>query len=90
MNWEEIRNKYKNQWIVIEAVEAYSKNFKRILKDIDVLFIAGDESKAALKKYSELHKLNLQRELYVVHTSRERIDINEEKYVGVRPKRKDI
>lgn len=85
MEWTEICNKYKNQWVLIEAVRAYLKDSKRIIEEINVLFESGDDSRDALLKYKEIHKQDPERELYVVHTSREKIDINEKFYVGVRP-----
>lgn len=85
MEWTEICNKYKNQWVLIEAVRAYLKDSKRIIEEINVLFESVDDSRDALLKYKEIHKQDPERELYVVHTSREKIDINEKFYVGVRP-----
>lgn len=84
MKWERVKTLYKNQWVVIEAIEAHSKDCERILDEISVVDIAGDDSKKALEIYKELHRENKDRELYVVHTSRDKLDIKEKTWIGVR------
>jgi hypothetical protein len=41
----------------------------------------------AMDEYSELHKQAPNRELYVLHTSREKLDIDERKWLGIRSAR---
>ncbi len=82
MKWNEIRAQYTNQWLLVEAVQAHSDSGKRILDDLRVLEISTD-SVAAMHKYGELHQQAPQRELYVLHTSRERLDISERTWLGV-------
>jgi hypothetical protein len=83
MKWENIRENYPNQWILFEAINAYSDNGKRIVDEISVLN-SFEESKAALFKYRELHTKNPNRELYVAHTIKEQLDIIERKWLGIR------
>ena len=83
MQWEEIRERYPKQWLLVEAVSAHSEERQRILDDIEVVDTFPD-SKVAMKRYQELHRLNPQRELYVFHTDRERLDIGEIYWLGLR------
>ncbi len=45
---------------------------------------AFEDSRAALQSYRHLHRQAPQRELYVLHTSREELDITELHWFGVR------
>ncbi|MGY0691269.1 hypothetical protein ACW2QC_00585 [Virgibacillus sp. FSP13] len=84
MKWEDVRQAFPEQWVLIEAVQAYtSKGSERILEEIAPLkkFSSSPE---AMREYQELHRENPTRELYVLHTSRERPNIIERKWVGVR------
>ena len=85
MKWEDVKKTYINQWVLIEAVEAHSENEERILDDISVIDVTGSDSKKALERYKELHRENNDRELYVVHTSREKLDIKEKALIRIRP-----
>jgi hypothetical protein len=82
-SWEEIRRQFPRQWLLVEAIAAHSSEGKRILDDIAVLdaFQGGG---AAMKSYQEMHRRFPQRELYVVHTDREKLDITEVDWLGIR------
>jgi len=81
--WEEIRRQFPRQWLLVEAIAAHSSEDKRILDDIAVLE-AFQEAGTALKSYQEMHRKSPQRELYVVHTDREVLDIAEIDWLGIR------
>jgi hypothetical protein len=83
MHWQEIRNHYPRQWLLVEAVKARSDSSKRILEPLAVVNASAD-SAAALKAYAELHRETPERELYVFHTSRENLDIPERRWLGIR------
>lgn len=83
MNWNDTRRQYPNRWLLIEATLAHSDENQRIVDDLSVVS-EFDESQTALQRYLELHKKNPQREFYVVHTSREKLDIEERRWAGVR------
>ena len=83
MKWQEIRRHFVSKWILIEAIEMHSDQGKRILDEIAVLDTFSD-SVTALKKYAQLHHDSPMRELFVLHTDREKLDIIEEKWIGVR------
>lgn len=84
MKWSDIRSAYPNQWLVIEALQAHTTpDRRRILDKVAVLECCTDGS-AAMQTYRQLHKLYPAREFYFVHTSRERLDIRERQWVGIR------
>ncbi len=83
MVWQDIRQRYPQQWILIEAIQAHSMANKRILEQLAVIDTFAD-SITAMKRYAQLHHEAPQRELYVFHTSRERLDISERQWLGVR------
>lgn len=81
MKWEEARNMYINKWILFEAIDAYSKDGKRIVEEISVIN-AYDQGKEALKGYAEKHRKDKAREMYVYHTKNERLSIEERTWIG--------
>lgn len=84
MNWEDVRRAFPKQWVLIEADKAYTdQNSVRILDEITPLEKFTD-SPDAMKAYQKIHRHNPYRELYVLHTSREKPDIIEKQWVGVR------
>lgn len=83
MTWHDIRKTYPNQWLLVEALQAKSRNQHRVLEDIAVLSPYTD-SRQAFKDYQTLHKANRGREYYVVHTSNETLDITEVAWLGIR------
>ncbi len=83
MRWEEIREHYPQQWLLVEALRAHSEGDKRVLERLAVLGSYPDSSEA-LKACAELHREAPARELYVFHTSRETLDVTERRWLGVR------
>jgi len=84
MIWEEVKKAYPNQWVIIEAIEAYTEEDKRIIAQMTVVNNFQDDNNKALLQYLQLHRKHRERELYVVHTSRPELDIIEQKWIGVR------
>jgi len=82
-SWEEIRRQFPRQWLLVEAIAAHSSEGRRILDDMAVLD-TFQEAGAAMKSYQEVHRSSPQRELYVVHTDREALDITEVDWLGIR------
>jgi hypothetical protein len=76
MKWKDIRDKCPDSWILLEAIEAYSDQKKRVVDKIAVLdkFNNSDE---AMKAYRKIHKKTPERELYVAHTKNENLEIEE-------------
>ena len=83
MNWQEVREAYPDQWLVIEAIEAHTEESQRSLDRIAVIEMSADGA-AALQAYERLHRDYPQREFYFVHTGRETLDIRERRWIGVR------
>lgn len=83
MKWQEIRSQYPNQWVLVEALKANSQNNKRKIQDMAVIS-EYDNSTKAWKGYKTLHLANPSRELYIFHTSNEKIEVTEERFTGIR------
>lgn len=83
MQWQEIRQCYPQQWLLVEAIQAHSEANKRILDQLAVVNAFSD-SKQAMERYARLHRESPDRELYVFHTSREDLNIDERRWIGVR------
>jgi hypothetical protein len=83
MKWQEIRKRYPQQWVLVEAIKAHSKKNKRILEQIAVINTFPDSARA-MQGYAELHRQAPARELYVFHTSRAKLDIIERTWLGIR------
>lgn len=81
MQWQEIRRHYPAQWLLVEAIKARSTAGKRILEQLAVISAFAD-SVAAMQNYRQLHKQSSERELYVLHTSKETLDISERAWLG--------
>ncbi len=83
MTWEEIRRQHRQQWLLVEAIQAHSDGDKRILDDLAVL-ATFPNSVEAIQRYVQLHRTAPERELYVLHTDRISLDITERHWIGVR------
>ena len=83
MKWQEIREHYPRQWLLIEAIEAHSKAGKRILDELTIVNTFSD-SRTAMRGYTQLHEQAPERELYVLHTDRKELDITERRWLGIR------
>lgn len=83
MRWQEIREHYPHQWLVVEAIEATSEQGERKLDDLTVVE-AYPDAREAMTDYLERHRRSPQRELYVLHTDREDLEISERSWVGLR------
>ncbi len=84
MQWSEARKHYPSQWVLIEAIRAATLGSKRVVDELSVVDSFDDNSREALRTYLKLHRENKQRELYVVHTSRDSLEIEVTAWTGVR------
>ena len=78
-----IRRHYPHQWLLIEALLAHSKEGKRLLDELAVVDTFPD-GETALRAYLKLHRAAPTRELYVIHSDREELDITERTLLGLR------
>lgn len=83
MKWAEARKDYPNKWLLFEAIKAYSKDGQRIIEDFLVVNTFND-GREALREYSEKHKKDKSREMYVYHTENQELIIKERNWIGVR------
>ena len=83
MPWPEIRERYPHQWLLLEATEAHSSGGQRVLESFTVLETCSD-GLSAMRRYGEIHGQDPHRELYVLHTDRETVEIEEVHWAGIR------
>ncbi len=84
MVWQEVRQRYPTQWLVIEALEAHTtSDNQRQLDRIAVIETCSD-GQAAMQIYRRLHEQFPHREFYFVHTSRDQLNIQERRWIGIR------
>jgi hypothetical protein len=83
MRWDEIRQRYPHQWLLVEATQAHTVDDQRIVEELDVLGTYPD-GMSGMRVYKELQRQNPFRELYVLHTDRETLEITETRWVGIR------
>ena len=83
MNWSDARQQHPNQWLLVEAIGAHTESNRRILDELAIVQTFPD-SASALQRYQALHQTAPEREFYVVHSSREVIEIKERPWVGIR------
>jgi hypothetical protein len=81
--WQEVRDHYPEKWVLVEALDGRTEGDKRIVQDLSVIDTFSD-SMEGFDRYRALHRNAPQRELYVVHTGRESLDILERRWVGPR------
>ncbi|HHY74356.1 MAG TPA: hypothetical protein GX497_14255 [Bacillus bacterium] len=86
MNWHDVQEKYPDQWVVVEALKAFSDEKKRTIETVSVIENTSDQD-YAWKVYKELSLQNRNRELYMVHTSNPSIIVLEQNFYGVRARR---
>ena len=83
MTWNEIRQHFPQQWLLVEATQAHSESNRRILDQMAVLG-SYPSGKTAMDGYLDLHRRMPERELFVLHTSREELEIEELRWLGIR------
>ena len=83
MRWDEIRQRYPHQWLLVEATQAHTVDDQRIIEELEVLENYPDVM-SGMRAYKELQRQSPFRELYVLHTDRETLEITETRWVGIR------
>jgi hypothetical protein len=82
MRWDEIRERYPNTWLVIEALQARSEQNQRLVDRMEVVELCPDGA-GAFREYRRLQAVHPQRELYFVHTSNTVLAIEERIWLGL-------
>lgn len=83
MRWQEVRQHYPQQWVLLESLQAHSDGAQRVLDQVAVIN-SYHTSSEAMQAYQQLHQLSPDREMYVLHTSQEQLQIRERRWVGIR------
>lgn len=83
MDWQETRRQFPSRWVLVEAIRAHSEEGRRIVEDLAVIE-AFDDSLAAWKGYTKMHRREPDREVFICHTSRESLEIEERAWLGIR------
>ena len=83
MNWSEVQQAHPNHWLIIEALEAHTVGQQRVLDQIAVVETCTDGADA-MQAYERWHQAHPLREFYFVHTGREKLDIRERRWTGIR------
>ncbi|MCH1626748.1 hypothetical protein [Fredinandcohnia quinoae] len=83
MKWEQVRDQYPEQWVLVEAISAYSENSTRYIDELSVISNFPD-STLAWKEYKKLHLVEPTREYYIFHTDHKTIEVKEQTFIGVR------
>lgn len=84
MNWNEVRESYPEQWVVVEALRAHSTpDSVRHIDEVVVIDRCSDGGRA-MDRYRQLHREHPAREIYCIHTSRGGLDIEERVWIGAR------
>ncbi|QDP39265.1 hypothetical protein [Radiobacillus deserti] len=86
MKWNEVRRQFPNRCVLVESLNAITKDNERIIKEMSVIddFASGN---AAWKAYKKIHDEDQSRELYIFHTNNEDNKVIEQPYIGVRRKK---
>lgn len=75
--WDQIRQHCPNEWVLVEALDAYTddEHGKRIIPHMALIKALGDDSHVAWEAYKEAHHADRDREYYMLHTMHETLDI---------------
>jgi hypothetical protein len=83
MRWSDIRLAYPEQWLVIEILESHTDSNRIVPDGIAVLETCPDGA-AAFERYRALHRDYPQRFVSFIHTHREKLEIEERFWAGIR------
>jgi hypothetical protein len=83
MKWQEIRTRFPQCWVLVEAIEAHTENNHRIVDLLSVIDKYADFFEA-MDAYKTVHSQTPKREMYVIHTQSEELKIEEHRWLGLR------
>jgi hypothetical protein len=75
MTWQELRTLYPDRWVLIEALEAATRDGHRVISLLQLVGDFDNNWPRAWEQYKLLHEADRQREYYILHTSNETLDI---------------
>lgn len=74
-DWEQIRQKYPNSWVLVEAIDARTEQGKRVFQHMDLLDSFGGDFKSMWDCYKVFRERHPDREYVFYHTRNAVIDI---------------
>jgi hypothetical protein len=83
MTWTDTRRHYPHQWLLVEALLAHSTAGRRLVDELAIVD-AFPDGETALRTYLRLHRDAPKRELYIVHSGHEQLEIVERSLLGLR------
>jgi hypothetical protein len=83
MLWQEVRERFPHQWLLVEAIRARTEGDRRLLEDVAVIDRCPD-GWTALERHAAVQRELPDREFHSVHTDETVPDIRERESAGVR------
>lgn len=83
MQWTELREQCPNRFVLVEAVVAYSKDGQRVIEEMALVEQYQNVSDA-WNGYKKIRRAFPEKQLYIFHTSKEKIEVEEQYFTGVR------
>ena len=77
MKWQDVREKFPEEWVLIEALNSRSEDGFWIVDDVSVVDTFGDDSVAMWEGYTNWRRKAPQREIFFYHTTNENITVEE-------------
>lgn len=74
MKWAEVRENYPNKIVLAEALKTSSHNKIQCIEEMSILSVFQN-SMDAWEEYKKVHKERPDKELYILHTSREKAEV---------------
>lgn len=83
MDWELVREQFPDKLVLVEALSTVSKENVRTVEEMSIIS-TFDDNMEAWKAYKKVHKENPEKEVYVFHTAKEKPEVIEKFFIGVR------
>jgi hypothetical protein len=83
MLWKDVPRQYDDTWLVIEVINAKSRKGRRLVHEVSIVD-SEKESRSAYKKYQNLHRVNPNKEMYVVYSGWNELAFEERMWMGTR------
>lgn len=81
IRWEEVQERFTNEWVGLEVIKAHSDNGYRYIEDV-VIIDSFENALSAMNRYEEIRKKQPHREYCFFHTSRKNL-MARERYAGI-------
>lgn len=83
MQWAQVRQDYANQWLVIEALVTHTENNQHQIDQLAMIETCPD-GQTAMTRYRQLRQEYPDREFCFIHTSHEKLEFEERRWLGIR------